>query len=216
MKIGLFGGSFNPVHSTHIDVAKAVMERLDLDKVLLVPAGNPYHKELEEMLPEELRYELVRLAVAGDPGLEVSDIDLGATGPTFTIDTLIEAARRYPDDDLYFIMGQDSFETFTSWKDWESIPILANLVAVSRAGVDHGKMAFELKRMFNDIDKAGENVWRIPEGKFIYIIGDFDFVISSTLVRNRWKDGGDVADYVPESVLNYMIEHKLELKKFWG
>ncbi|WP_432737034.1 nicotinate-nucleotide adenylyltransferase [Maridesulfovibrio sp. FT414] len=215
MKIGLFGGSFNPVHSTHIDVARSVMERLGLDKVLLIPAGNPYHKEQEEMLPEELRFELVRLAVAGEAGLEVSDIDLGAEGPTFTIDTLTEAVKRYPDDELYFIMGQDSFESFSLWKDWEKIPKLANLVAVSREEADHGSMVHELQRIFTDIEQAGVNVWKIKDAKSVYIIGDFDFVISSTLVRDVWKQGGTVEDYVPEQVAHFMVANRGLFESYW-
>lgn len=216
MKIGLFGGSFNPVHSTHIDVARAVMERLGLDKVLLIPAGNPYHKELEDMLPEEVRFELVRLAVESVPGLEVSDIDMEAQGPTFTVDTLAEAARRYPGDELYFIMGQDSFETFTLWKDWQLIPRLANIVAVSREEIDHGEMAEQLQRVFSNLEHTAENVWTVPGGRSIYIIGDFDFVISSTLVRNVWKEGGQVADYLPEQVAEFIRSHRSVLEEFWS
>ncbi len=216
MKIGLFGGSFNPVHLTHIDVAEGVRKRLGLDKILLVPAGNPYHKEQGEMLPAALRYELVEKAVQDCEGLDVSDIDISVDGPTYTIDTLREAVRRYPDAGLYFIMGQDSLETFTSWKDWQDIPELANVVAVSRAEADYGTMAQELKRLFSGAEETVENVWKIPGGKSIYIIGDFDFVISSTLVREEWKKGQDVSKLVPQAVANCITEHVDELSKFWG
>ncbi|WP_320170379.1 nicotinate (nicotinamide) nucleotide adenylyltransferase [Maridesulfovibrio sp.] len=215
MKIGLFGGSFNPVHSTHIDVSKAVMDRLGLDRILLIPAGNPYHKGREDMLPCEMRYEMVRLAVENRPGLEVCDIDMGADGPTYTVDTLTEAAARFPHDELFFIMGQDSFETFSLWKDWRKIPELANIVAVSRAEADHGAMARELARIFTGLERTGENVWKIHGGKSIYIIDDLDFAISSTLVREVWENGGDVAQYVPGAVADYIRSHGPELKRFW-
>ena len=215
MKIGLFGGSFNPVHLTHIDVAEGVRTRLGLDKVLFVPAGNPYHKEQGEMLPAALRYELVEKAVQGCSGLDISDIDISADGPTYTIDTLREAALRYPDAELYFIMGQDSLETFTTWKGWQEIPELANVVAVSRAEADHGAMAQELKRIFPDVAEAGKNVWQMKGGKSIYIIGDFDFVISSTLVREEWKKGADISTLVPQAVADCMDEYAVEIGKFW-
>ncbi|WP_319779324.1 nicotinate-nucleotide adenylyltransferase [Maridesulfovibrio sp.] len=215
MKIGLFGGSFNPIHSTHLDVALGVRKRLGLDKVLFVPAGNPYHKEQGEMLPAGLRYELVEKAVHGCEGLDVSDIDISAEGPTYTIDTLREAARRYPEDELYFIMGQDSFEDFTTWKDWQDIPKMGNIVAVSRAEADHGEMAQELKRIFSGLQKSGENVWTVPYGKSFYIIGDFDFVISSTQVREEWKKGAEFSALVPEAVAECLTEHESELIKFW-
>ncbi len=101
---------------------EGVRTRLGLDKVLFVPAGNPYHKEQGEMLPAALRYELVEKAVQGSSDLDISDIDISANGPTYTIDTLREAARRYPDAALYFIMGQDSLETFTTWKAGRIFP----------------------------------------------------------------------------------------------
>ncbi|TIH20088.1 nicotinate (nicotinamide) nucleotide adenylyltransferase [Marinifilum sp. JC120] len=215
MKIGLFGGSFNPVHSTHIDVAQGVRKRLGLDKILLVPAGNPYHKGQSEMLPATLRYELVEKAVEGCTGLESSDIDISADGPTYTIDSLREAARRYPDAELYFIMGQDSLEAFTTWKDWQQIPELANIVAVSRAVADHGSMEQKLKSIFPDAEQAEHNIWKLKDGKSIYIIGDFDFVISSTLVREEWKKGLDVSGLVPKAVAECMAERAVEISKYW-
>lgn len=215
MRIGLFGGSFNPVHLTHIDVAEGVRKRLGLDNILLVPAGNPYHKEQGEMLPAALRYELAEKAVQDCEGLDVSDIDISADGPTYTIDTLREAARRYPDAELYFIMGQDSLENFTTWSEWQVLPQLANFIAVSRAEADHGAMSQELKRIFPDAEETAENVWKIPGGKSIYIIGDFDFVISSTLVREEWKKGQDVSKLVPKAVAECMVDHADELADFW-
>ncbi|WP_319759388.1 nicotinate-nucleotide adenylyltransferase [Maridesulfovibrio sp.] len=215
MKIGLFGGSFNPVHSTHIDVAAGVRRRLGLDMILLIPAGNPYHKGQREMLPAVLRYELVEKAVRGCEGFEVSDIDISADGPTYTVDTLREAEHRYPDAEFYFIMGQDSLEALTTWKDWQQIPRLANIVAVSREVVDHGGMAEKLKCIFSDLEYTGHNVWTVPGGKSIYIIGDFDFVISSTLVREEWKSGRDISALVPEKVAECMKQHAAELADFW-
>ncbi|WP_320007809.1 nicotinate-nucleotide adenylyltransferase [Maridesulfovibrio sp.] len=215
MKIGLFGGSFNPVHCTHIDVANGVMNRLGLDKVLFVPAGNPYHKEQGEMLSAALRYELVEKAVQDFDGLEVSDIDISVEGPTYTIDTLREAERRYPGVELYFLMGQDSLEAFTGWKDWQHIPRVGNVVAVSRAAADHGIMAGELVKIFPDLEQTADNRWTLPGGKSIYIIEDFDFVISSTLVREEWKKGRDISKLVPKSVVESMAQHKAELAEYW-
>jgi len=215
MKIGLFGGSFNPIHSTHIDVANGVMNRLGLDKVLFVPAGNPYHKEQGEMLPVALRFELVERAVQDYEGLEVSDIDISIDGPTYTIDTLREAAHRYPGAELYFLMGQDSLEAFTTWKDWQQIPNLGNVVAVSRAEADHGAMAQELKLIFPELEKTGDNHWILPGGKSIYIIGDFDFVISSTQVREAWRAGQDISSLVPKAVAESLSQHKKDLSQFW-
>lgn len=215
MKIGLFGGTFNPVHNTHIYVAEVVMKRLDLDKVLFVPAGNPYHKKDEALLPAELRFKLIQKAVEGLNDIEVCDIDILSNGPTYTVQTLKEALKRYPDDDLFFLMGQDTFNTLPQWKDWEEIPFLANIVAVSREKYDHGEMALFLKKMFSDIEYKGLNEWKLKNGKSIYIIDDFDFKISSTFVREVWREGGDISPYVPAAVVEFSKENSEEIKKYW-
>ena len=216
MKIGLFGGTFNPVHNTHIDVAAAVMERLGLDQVLFVPAGNPYHKKDGAMLPAELRYTLIQKAVAGLNNIDICDIDMHSDGPTYTVHTLKEALKRYPDDDLYFLMGQDTFNSLPRWKDWEKIPCLANIVAVSREKSDHGGMALLLKKMFSGIKNTGLNEWKFKGGKSVYIIDDFDFKISSTFVRKVWTDGGDISRYVPAAVVEFIEENRKEFKQYWN
>ncbi len=215
MKIGLFGGSFNPVHNTHMDVASGVVKRLGLDLVLFVPAGNPYHKKRGTMLPAELRLEMLHKAIDGFEELGVSDIDMVADGPTYTVHTLTEAAKRYPDDELFFIMGQDAFNSFVCWKDWEQIPLLANIIAVSRPKADDGDMRALLRSVFEGIVNISDNVWKVEGGKSIYIIDDFDFRISSTFVRETWEAGKDVAPHVPAAVATFIKEHEEELKKYW-
>ncbi|SDK74536.1 nicotinate-nucleotide adenylyltransferase [Maridesulfovibrio ferrireducens] len=216
MKIGLFGGSFNPVHNTHIDVASAVMKRLGLDQVLFVPAGNPYHKKCGTMLPAELRFELIQRAVDGLDNFDVCDIDMSSTGPTYTVQTLKEALKRYPEDELYFLMGQDAFNSLPGWKDWEKIPLLANIVAVSRGKSDAGEMTLLLKKIFTDIDNTDTNEWKLKDGKSVYIIDDFDFKISSTFVRKVWREGGDISLYVPAAVADYVKGKADEFNKYWG
>ncbi|OEU70486.1 MAG: nicotinate (nicotinamide) nucleotide adenylyltransferase [Desulfovibrio sp. S3730MH75] len=215
MKIGLFGGSFNPVHNTHMDVAFGVVKRLGLDLVLFVPAGNPYHKERGTMLPAELRFEMLHKAIDGFEELGVSDIDMVADGPTYTVHTLTEAAKRYPNDELFFIMGQDAFNSFVGWKDWEQIPLLANIIAVSRPKTDDGDMRSLLGAIFEGIENISENEWKIKGGKSIYIIDDFDFRISSTFVRETWEAGKDITPHVPAAAASFIKEHNDELKKYW-
>ncbi|SMF39065.1 nicotinate-nucleotide adenylyltransferase [Desulfovibrio gilichinskyi] len=216
MKIGLFGGTFNPVHNTHIDVAAAVRERLGLDQVLFVPAGNPYHKKDRALLPAELRFKLIRKAVEGLDNIDVCDIDMQSDGPTYTVHTLEEALKRYPDDDLYFLMGQDTFNSLPQWKDWEKIPLLANIVAVSREKSDPGQMAIFFKKLFSDVKNTGLNEWKLKGGKSVYIIDDFDFKISSTFVRNVWIKGGDISLYVPAAVAEFIEDNREEFKQYWN
>ena len=216
MRIGLFGGSFNPVHNTHIDVASGVRKRLKLDQVLFIPAGNPYHKKKNSMLPASLRFSMVEKAVRGIDGLGLSSIDMASDKPTYTVETLSRAAKLYPGAELFFIMGQDAFDAITAWKDWKDIPKLSNLVAVSRAKVGPCDMENRLKAVFEDISCAGADRWKVRGGKYIHIIGDFDFKISSTLVRRMWKETESLNSYVPEAVSGVIRSNREKINIYWG
>ncbi|WP_027180493.1 nicotinate (nicotinamide) nucleotide adenylyltransferase [Maridesulfovibrio bastinii] len=214
MKLGLFGGSFNPVHNTHIDVAKAVAEKLSLDKVLLVPAGAPYHKKTESMLSADIRYNLVRAAVEQDAVLGVSDLDLISDVPTYTVDTLKRAGVRYPDSELFFLMGQDSFETLHLWREWNLLGEMANLVVISR-GDDPDAMKPIVDRLFPDAVSLGNGVFKFKSGYKLYIIDDLDFKISATQVRKEWLSGGDCSCLLPPAVLDMMNSIDGKISQSW-
>lgn len=214
MRIGLFGGSFNPVHNTHIDVARAVVQRLGLDQVLLVPAGDPYHKRNERMLPASIRYELVLAAVDNEDCLGASDLDMIPDVPTFTVDTLRRAAERYPDSEIFFLMGQDSFETLHMWKDWDRLDQFANLVVISR-GKEPDKLYEVAGKLYPDARICDEGLIHLKSGQKVYLLNDLDFKISATQVRKKWLNGCDCSELVPYPVLKEMQKNDKLLSEYW-
>lgn len=116
MRIGVYGGTFNPIHTGHIRLALCYLEALSLDKILVIPANLPPHKQARQLLPGEARLELCRLACEGDSRLEVSDLELRREGSSYTVDTLRVLKEQYPDAELFLIVGSDMFLTMETWR----------------------------------------------------------------------------------------------------
>jgi nicotinate-nucleotide adenylyltransferase len=133
MKIGILGGSFNPIHNGHLAMAEAARKAHGLDLVIFIPAGRPPHKRADLATPGE-RLEMVRKAIEGREGLLVSDIEVSRPGTTYTVDTLEELRRRYPGDELFFIIGADSVPELKGWKSPARILELARIITVNRPG----------------------------------------------------------------------------------
>ena len=131
LRIGVFGGTFNPIHVCHLRIAARVLALLALDRVVFVPASVPPHKAKEDLAPAHHRLEMVRLAVAGWPGFEADDLELARPGPSYSADTMEEFRRRYPDDELYFLMGIEMFIDLATWREPH------RLLAACRVAVTH-------------------------------------------------------------------------------
>ena len=136
MKIGIYGGAFNPPHLGHITAARAVFELLKLDKLLVIPTGHPPHKTLPPGSPgPERRLEMTRLAMAGlGDWMEISDMELRREGNSYTADTLARVKERYPEDELWLLMGADMFLTLQAWREPERILSLAGVAAFGQIG----------------------------------------------------------------------------------
>lgn len=132
MRIGLLGGTFDPVHHGHLVVAQAALEELELDEVRLVVAGDPWMKETTT--PAPVRVELARLAVADNDELEVDDRECRRDGPTYTIDTLLEVRDEHPEAELFFLLGADAAQRLGQWNRSEGLFVLATFVVVNRPG----------------------------------------------------------------------------------
>ena len=144
-RIGIYGGSFNPPHLGHIRAAQETRRRLRLDRVILIPDAVPPHKTLAAGSPDaKTRLALVRLAVEGCEGLEVSDIELRRDGPSYTVDTLRQLHTQYPQDELFLLMGTDMFLTFDQWRGPDAIAQMAALVCMYRSEKS-GALAAELQ-----------------------------------------------------------------------
>lgn len=194
-RIGVMGGTFDPIHLGHLRAAAAVADTLHLDRVIFVPAREPWHRGEQPGASAEDRFEMTRRAVAVDTRFAVSRVDLERPGATFTVDTLTDLQREHAvppalgGDEWFFITGADALADFMSWRDPLGILDLAHLVGVTRPG--HALRAPA-----------------IPPGSCTLVEAP-GIDISSTQVRARVRTGLDIADLVPEAVADYIAEHGL-------
>ena len=175
MRVGLLGGTFNPVHTGHVRLAVEVLETLGLDRVELVPAGAPPHKSGAGLLPFALRAELCRAAAEGVPGLEVNPLEGDRPGPSYTIETLRQLAASRPGDEFFFILGMGEFLVLHEWREGLRLPEYAHLVAASRAGADPDAADTRLEaqerarryagRHWPGIKPAPPEQWVLPTGR---------------------------------------------------
>lgn len=134
MKVGILGGTFNPIHIGHLILAEEAREKLKLDKIIFMPAYLPPHKDDTDIAQARFRYEMVRLAIKTNKYFAISDIEIKRDGRSYTIDTLKEFKKTYPDDELYFIIGSDLLKYLDEWKDLTEITKLVKFIAATRPG----------------------------------------------------------------------------------
>src|SRR6476469_1528307 len=134
MRLGVMGGTFDPIHHGHLVAASEVQSLLGLDEVVFVPTGEPWQKEGRDVAPAEHRYLMAVVATASNPHFTVSRVDIDRDGPTYTIDTLRDLKAQRPDAELFFITGADAIAQILSWRDHDELWDLAHFVAVSRPG----------------------------------------------------------------------------------
>ena len=188
-RIGVMGGTFDPIHHGHLVAASEVADVFDLDEVLFVPTGEPVYKQDREVTPAEHRYLMTVIATASNPRFNVSRVDIDRPGLTYTIDTLRELRKREPDAELYFITGADVLPEILNWKDSDELWSLAHFVGVNRPGhqLDLG-----------ELPSTGVSLMEIPA-----------MAISSTDCRTRAREGQPVWYLVPDGVVQYINKHRL-------
>jgi nicotinate-nucleotide adenylyltransferase len=188
LRLGVFGGTFDPPHVGHVAVAREVVDRLRLDRLIWMPAGAPPHKPDQPVTAAAVRLEMTRAAAAGEPRFEVSELEIRRAGPSYTVDTLREMRGAYADADLFLILGADQLRTFaTGWREPEAILELATLALMDRAGDDAVAASPDLPGM--------ERAVHVPVRRVD---------VSSTEVRALTAEGGDVSALVPAGVLAVM------------
>ena len=193
--VGILGGAFNPPHIGHLVLAHEAADRLGLDRVVLVPTGDAPHKRIEPEPGREVRLELARAAAAGDELLEVSEIEVRAPGPSYTVHTLQALHDERPADELTFLMGADVAAGLESWRDPRRVVELARLGIAARPGTVFDEAEATLQRL-----GALERVEFIPMPE----IG-----VSSTRVRKRVGEGRTIRYLVPEAVRAMIQEQGL-------
>ncbi len=214
-KIGIIGGTFNPIHYGHLAAAEEVRDRLHLDEVLFIPSFLPPHKQEADIPSAVQRLEMVRLAAQGNSRFKVSDIEVRRVGKSYTVDTIDALTVRHPDAELYFITGIDSFLDIQTWKDWDRLLSLCSFVVLSRPGysfADLARLSF-MRESLKDLTaldrREEERVFVKSDARTIYLERISLYDISSTDIRRRVKQARTIKYHLPESVEHYIIENKL-------
>lgn len=188
MRIGLFGGSFNPVHLGHVLVAHAAREELQLNRVFLIPAARSPFKSENQPAPDEHRAAMLRLAFAGETFAELDEQEIQRGGTSFTIDTVRAYARRFPGTELFYLIGADNVAALPQWRDAEELARLAQFAAIPRPG----QAAFTFTPPFRGRTLQG-----------------FPFGVSSSEIRARIKANLPIHQLVPPAVAEYILKQGL-------
>ena len=199
MRIGMFGGSFNPIHNGHIQLIKGIINELNLDRLLVVPSFLPPHKLVESPISPEDRIAMCKLCISDIPKAEISDIEIKRGGKSYTYETLQELHSTYLNDDLFLIMGADMFLSIETWKNPEIIFKLATICGVPRKGVGGRQELIDREPFLKSIGAETKVLnLTLPE-------------VSSSEIRESIKNGKPIDKLVPIQVRNYILEKGLYL-----
>lgn len=201
-KIGIMGGTFNPIHMGHLIIAEKAREQSGLNKILFVPSGLPYMKDCRQVLPGKIRTRMTELAIQNNPFFAVSTIEVDREGRTYTYETLETLRGQNPDTEYYFILGADSLWSIETWKYPERIFAACHILAAVRdekSLEDMEKQSLYLKKTYHaDIE----------------LLRTGHMEISSSAIRNLCKEEKSIRYLVPEAVYDYIIQNKLYKEDF--
>ena len=195
MRLGVLGGTFDPVHLGHLVLAERAREQLELDKVLWLPAGDPWRKTERRVTAAKHRIEMVRRAIDGVGEFELSTLEIEREGPTYTVETLAALKERYPEGDLFFLLGQDALADVPNWHDPERLIALATMAVAARG--EERRSAAALDRLVPGL--SGRVTWiEMPH-----------LEISATELRRRAAAGQSLRYVTPDAVARYIKEQRL-------
>jgi nicotinate-nucleotide adenylyltransferase len=211
LKIGILGGTFNPIHIAHLRIAEEVRERFGLEKVVFVPAAAPPHKPLAGDLPFPDRCEMVRRAIAGNPWFDLSDLEGRRGGKSYSIDTLRTLRQELPSDEFFFIIGSDSFLDIGSWHEYAEIFSLCNIVVVERPGsiVHRPDWALPAALVHEFCYHGAEKRLAHRSGYSVYYLEGVPLDVSSSAVRELARSGRSLRYLVPDAVEHYIKDQRL-------
>jgi nicotinate-nucleotide adenylyltransferase len=211
MRIGILGGTFNPVHNAHLRIAEEVRDHLDLEQVMFVPAASPPHKLLAGDLSFKARYEMVQLAIADNPHFTVSDLEGKRGGMSYSVDTLTDLTQRFPEDDFFFIVGSDSFLDIGSWREYAAIFSLCNIAVVARPGSNADPLDRALPPGIAGEFSYDPQKKRLSHysGHYVYLVTGILLDISSSEIRQLARQGRSIKYLVPPPVEHYIKEQRI-------
>lgn len=195
MKIGLFGGTFDPIHIAHLKLAENIFEEFSLDKIIFIPSGTSYFKT--QVTDKWIRYKMVELGINNYPNFEVSDIETKKDGNSYASETIKTLKKEYPTDQLYWIMGSDTFLELPTWKDYTFLLNHLFFIVYMRPG-----------DLYNIVKKTSVT-YEKKYKTMIHIMNDMPFLISSSEIRKNIHDYNFSSSYLPKSISAYIKENKL-------
>ncbi len=207
-KIGLLGGTFDPIHYGHLQLAAAALKECNLDKVVFIPSAQPPHKNGISLTPFQHRLAMLASAVQGISGFECNAIEGTLPKPSYTIDTLRVLLKHYENGcRLYFMIGADAFLDILTWKSHQEVLHSVNIILSQRKGYKK----VQLCDLFNKLGyKMGEKSWQGNDGqKDIYILKEIPDDLSSSVIRNMIGKGVSLQRLLPKNVIEYIQKHKL-------
>ncbi|MCH7949513.1 MAG: nicotinate-nucleotide adenylyltransferase [Candidatus Dadabacteria bacterium] len=212
-RVGLFGGTFDPIHYGHLRAAEEIRQILSLNKIYFIPSAVPPHKEDSNITPAEDRLKMLRLAIEGNEYFDISEFELENKAPSYTVDTLEHLTVVHPDLEFYFIVGNELFNQIESWKDYSRLFELCSFAVITRPGfsdLDSNKIPLALKDDFRYYKKI-ENVISYTKStlKDIVFTEIRGIEISSTDIRNFVKSKKSIKYLVPNKVEKFIITEKL-------
>jgi nicotinate-nucleotide adenylyltransferase len=219
-RVGVFGGSFNPIHFGHLLVADEICEALDLDRLLFVPAAEPPHKPASDLAPAQHRFRMTALAVREHPRFEVSDLELRRSGPSYTVDTLAALRERGA---LYLLIGSETFLDLLNWREPLQVARLARLVVVPRNSTGFEPQAPAAQKVLKELGLPGflevgggcteREAGGPPPGAEVnaapLLVRAASLPISGSDLRRRAREGRSLAYRMPEAVAAYIRDHRL-------
>ncbi|OGW66956.1 MAG: nicotinate (nicotinamide) nucleotide adenylyltransferase [Nitrospirae bacterium RIFCSPLOWO2_02_FULL_62_14] len=218
MRIGLFGGTFNPIHNCHLTIAAQIRERLSLDQILFIPTGDPPHKPHDGLAPASHRLEMVRLAVAADSAFAVADIEIRRQAKSYSIDTVRALRDHYGSEaDLSFILGLDAFLEFPGWRQAPDLLRLCHFIVVSRTGAsfaplaDHPPLPPIPHQALESLDRRTQDRLDVPVpgGTRLTLIRLPPCDITASDIRRRIRSRMSVASLLPAPVESYIMRTRL-------
>ena len=189
-KIGIMGGTFDPIHYGHLVTAQEAFYKFKLDKVIFMPAGIPPHKERSDIVEAKQRYLMTVMATSDNEDFEVSDLEVNKETPSYTVETLATLKEEHPDSELYFITGADAIAEIITWKNPEEAAVLTKFVAATRPGFS--------------LDKFRQQINEISDNLRLYELEVPSLAISSTDIRKRVEKNQPIRYLLPDKIWRYI------------
>lgn len=199
-KVGIMGGTFDPIHNGHLVIAQAALDTMNLDEVLFIPSGTPYLKDLTTVLSKKKRVSMTGLAIEDNPKFALSTIEIDREGNSYSYETLEELKKQNPDVEYYFILGADSLLYLEKWKNPDRLMASCTLLTAVRDDCDEVKIQDAIKYLQ---DQYNAKIVLLPTPRLD---------ISSTMIRKRVQEGKSIRYMVPDSVVDFIQKHDIYVK----